>query len=181
MPSGIRRKNLLVPVTCLLLLGSHAAGANPRQITGDWTVEGQDTIRGEHIRLDGALILPQGAKLILKDCTLEIRATRRPDTVVHGQRQDRGHKISVDASRTMYRCSTASNANRSTRRIHRRWRPFLSFGYTALILTVSLWCPPNCFAQNPIVQSIYTADPAPLVHQGAVYLYTGHDEDDAPR
>ena len=72
MPSGIRRKNLLVPVTCLLLLGSHAAGANPRQITGDGTVEGQDTIRGEHIRLDGALILPQGAKLILEDCTLEI-------------------------------------------------------------------------------------------------------------
>ena len=37
------RKNLRVPVTCLLLLGSHAAGANPRQITGDWTVEGQES------------------------------------------------------------------------------------------------------------------------------------------
>jgi hypothetical protein len=32
-------------------------------------------------------------------------------------------------------------------------------------------------ADNPIVQSIYTADPAPLVHNGRVYLYTGHDED----
>ncbi|MDG4785321.1 family 43 glycosylhydrolase [Micromonospora sp. WMMD1102] len=32
-------------------------------------------------------------------------------------------------------------------------------------------------ADNPIVQTIYTADPAPLVHQGRVYLYTGHDED----
>jgi beta-xylosidase len=32
-------------------------------------------------------------------------------------------------------------------------------------------------ADNPIVQHIYTADPAPLVHNGRVYLYTGHDED----
>ncbi|WP_327256335.1 family 43 glycosylhydrolase [Streptomyces sp. NBC_01244] len=32
-------------------------------------------------------------------------------------------------------------------------------------------------ADNPIVQHVYTADPAPLVHDGRVYLYTGHDED----
>ncbi len=32
-------------------------------------------------------------------------------------------------------------------------------------------------ADNPIVQTIYTADPAPLVHNGRLYLYTGHDED----
>ncbi|WP_310742331.1 family 43 glycosylhydrolase [Microbispora sp. H13382] len=32
-------------------------------------------------------------------------------------------------------------------------------------------------ADNPIIQTIYTADPAPLVHNGRVYLYTGHDED----
>ncbi len=32
-------------------------------------------------------------------------------------------------------------------------------------------------ADNPIFQHIYTADPAPLVHNGRVYLYTGHDED----
>jgi arabinoxylan arabinofuranohydrolase len=32
-------------------------------------------------------------------------------------------------------------------------------------------------ADNPIVQTIYTADPAPLVHDGRVWLYTGHDED----
>jgi beta-xylosidase len=34
-------------------------------------------------------------------------------------------------------------------------------------------------ADNPIVQTIYTADPAPLVHDGRVYLYTGHDENGA--
>ncbi|MBO9683196.1 MAG: family 43 glycosylhydrolase [Flavisolibacter sp.] len=32
-------------------------------------------------------------------------------------------------------------------------------------------------AQNPIVQTIYTADPAPMVHNDTVWLYTGHDED----
>jgi len=35
------------------------------------------------------------------------------------------------------------------------------------------------FAQNPIIQTKYTADPAPLVYNDTVYLYTGHDEDDA--
>ena len=34
-------------------------------------------------------------------------------------------------------------------------------------------------AQNPIIQTKFTADPAPLVHKDTVYLYTGHDEDDA--
>jgi beta-xylosidase len=34
-------------------------------------------------------------------------------------------------------------------------------------------------ADNPIVQTLYTADPAPLVHNGRVYLYTGHDENGA--
>ncbi|MET8847920.1 glycoside hydrolase family 43 protein [Amycolatopsis sp. NPDC004625] len=37
--------------------------------------------------------------------------------------------------------------------------------------------PGSAHADNPIVQHIYTADPAPLVHDGRVYLYTGHDED----
>ncbi len=34
-------------------------------------------------------------------------------------------------------------------------------------------------AQNPIIQTKYTADPAPLVYHDTVFLYTGHDEDDA--
>jgi len=32
-------------------------------------------------------------------------------------------------------------------------------------------------ADNPIVQTNYTADPAPMVHDGTLYLYTSHDED----
>eukprot|EP01035_Chromulina_nebulosa_P065711 gene65711-89895_t len=34
-------------------------------------------------------------------------------------------------------------------------------------------------AQPPLVQTMYTADPAPMVHNGKVYLYTGHDEDNS--
>jgi len=34
-------------------------------------------------------------------------------------------------------------------------------------------------AQNPIVQTNYTADPAPMVYNGKVYLYTSHDEDES--
>jgi hypothetical protein len=36
--------------------------------------------------------------------------------------------------------------------------------------------PATAMADNPIIQTIYTADPAPLVYNGRVYLYTGHDE-----
>lgn len=36
-----------------------------------------------------------------------------------------------------------------------------------------------CFADNPVVQTKYTADPAPMVYHDTVYLYTTHDEDDA--
>eukprot|EP00456_Euglypha_rotunda_P002416 TRINITY_DN1045_c0_g1_i4.p1 TRINITY_DN1045_c0_g1~~TRINITY_DN1045_c0_g1_i4.p1 ORF type:complete len:475 (+),score=115.18 TRINITY_DN1045_c0_g1_i4:950-2374(+) len=32
-------------------------------------------------------------------------------------------------------------------------------------------------AVNPIVQTIYTADPAPMIYKDKVYIYTGRDED----
>lgn len=35
----------------------------------------------------------------------------------------------------------------------------------------------NAQGQNPIIQTSYTADPAPMVYNGKVYLYTSHDED----
>jgi len=38
---------------------------------------------------------------------------------------------------------------------------------------------PLCFAQNPIIQTKYTADPAPMPYHDTVFLYTSHDEDDA--
>lgn len=35
-------------------------------------------------------------------------------------------------------------------------------------------------AQNPIIQTKFTADPAPMVYRDTVFLYTSHDEDNAP-
>jgi arabinoxylan arabinofuranohydrolase len=37
--------------------------------------------------------------------------------------------------------------------------------------------PTASFADNPFVQTNYTADPAPMVYDGRLYVYTGHDED----
>jgi arabinoxylan arabinofuranohydrolase len=60
-----------------------------------------------------------------------------------------------------------------------RRRVVLSILWALSILCVSVLFPPAARADNPIVQTIYTADPAPLVHNGRVYLYTGHDEDNS--
>jgi hypothetical protein len=49
----------------------------------------------------------------------------------------------------------------------------------ALILIAFL--PSKLKADNPIVQTNYTADPAPMVDKGTVYLYTTHDEDKTVR
>src|SRR3569623_3290836 len=44
-----------------------------------------------------------------------------------------------------------------------------------LAIAVAMPCPAR--ADNPIVQTSYTADPAPMVYQGTLYLYTSHDDD----
>lgn len=46
---------------------------------------------------------------------------------------------------------------------------------TILLIAVSAFG----MAQNPIIQTKYTADPAPMVYKDTVFLYTTHDEDDA--
>ncbi len=56
----------------------------------------------------------------------------------------------------------------------RRWR-VAALAAVALLLPVVLTAP--AAADNPIVQTVYTADPAPLVHDGRLYVYTSHDED----
>ena len=50
-----------------------------------------------------------------------------------------------------------------------------------LVITISLIiCHLSfCIAQNPFVQTWFTSDPAPMVHNGRLYVYTGHDEDNA--
>lgn len=47
---------------------------------------------------------------------------------------------------------------------------------TALLLPFAVQ---NIQAQNPAVQTWFTTDPAPMVHDNTLYVYTGHDEDNA--
>ena len=49
----------------------------------------------------------------------------------------------------------------------------------ATLLLVSVMTEGGLSAQNPIVQTCFTTDPAPMVHDGTLYVYTGHDEDKA--
>lgn len=49
--------------------------------------------------------------------------------------------------------------------------------WTGIFVTLSIAA--ICHAAAPIIQTSFTSDPAPLVSDGVVYLYTGHDEDDA--
>ncbi|PTB91875.1 glycoside hydrolase [Marivirga lumbricoides] len=44
-----------------------------------------------------------------------------------------------------------------------------------LFLFIALLASGNSFAQNPIITDVFTADPAPLVYDNTVYLYTSHD------
>lgn len=48
---------------------------------------------------------------------------------------------------------------------------------TALALCGIAAAPTEALADNPIVQTNYTADPAPMVYEGRLYVYTTHDED----
>lgn len=50
-------------------------------------------------------------------------------------------------------------------------------GLSALLLGIVTLLSSRARADNPIIQTNYTADPAPMVHEGRLYLYTSHDED----
>lgn len=47
----------------------------------------------------------------------------------------------------------------------------------AMSLALVSQLPSPARADNPIIQTHYTADPAPMVHEDRLYLYTSHDED----
>lgn len=47
----------------------------------------------------------------------------------------------------------------------------------ASVIGIMTLIPSIAIAQNPIIQTNYTADPAPMVDGETVYLYTTHDED----
>jgi arabinoxylan arabinofuranohydrolase len=56
----------------------------------------------------------------------------------------------------------------------RRSRQLLAL---ALLAPACLLSTQEARADNPIIQNVYTADPAPMVHGDTVYLCTSHDED----
>lgn len=56
---------------------------------------------------------------------------------------------------------------------------FIVVFFMALFIAFSAGAQSNIPQHRPIIQTKYTADPAPLVHNDTVYLYTSHDEDDA--
>lgn len=50
------------------------------------------------------------------------------------------------------------------------------FSFASLALASLLFVGASASAANPLFNHVYTADPAAMVHDGTVYLYTGHDE-----
>ena len=51
----------------------------------------------------------------------------------------------------------------------------MKFKTMILLTTICCLSMIKTTAQNPIIKHIFTADPAPIVHKGTLYLYTGHD------
>ena len=47
------------------------------------------------------------------------------------------------------------------------------------LIIITILIGSNSYADNPIIQTKFTADPAPMVYKDTVFLYTSHDEDDA--
>ena len=56
--------------------------------------------------------------------------------------------------------------------------PMKRYLLKALAAALSIGLAQAAWSANPLIQTIYSADPAPLVHDGRVYLYVGHDEGD---
>ncbi|HTN85083.1 MAG TPA: glycoside hydrolase family 43 protein [Sorangium sp.] len=62
-------------------------------------------------------------------------------------------------------------------RLNTTWYRARSITLSAMAAAIVAAIPSTARADNPIVQTSYTADPAPMVHEGTLYLYTSHDED----
>jgi hypothetical protein len=60
------------------------------------------------------------------------------------------------------------------KRLSRKWGAGFCWLTGLLLASAS---PALAQAGAAIIQTRFTADPAPLVHDGVVYLYTSHDED----
>lgn len=54
----------------------------------------------------------------------------------------------------------------------------MKFLIAVVLAAMSVWIS-DAEAQNPVIQTKYTPDPAPMVYKDTVFLFTDHDEDDA--
>ncbi len=69
------------------------------------------------------------------------------------------------------------NLNLIEKKIKMKNKALIKVFAISVFILIANMLPFVIVAQNPIVQTNYTADPAPMVHNGTVYLYTSHDED----
>ena len=46
-----------------------------------------------------------------------------------------------------------------------------------VLVSVLASLPAVSFAANPVIQTMFTADPAPMARDGTLYLFSDHDED----
>ena len=65
----------------------------------------------------------------------------------------------------------------SLKKLFKETQACLFTGYLTVAFAILLGF--SGFAQNPIIQTKYTADPAPMAYHDTVFLYTSHDEDNA--
>jgi len=49
-----------------------------------------------------------------------------------------------------------------------------------IIFTIFLLVRFSAQAQNPIIQTMYTADPAPMIHNDTLFVFVGRDQENAP-
>ena len=54
-----------------------------------------------------------------------------------------------------------------------------NLNFWGVLLLLAMTAVTSGVAQNPIIQTKYTADPAPMVYNDTVFIYTTHDENDA--
>jgi arabinoxylan arabinofuranohydrolase len=85
----------------------------------------------------------------------------------------RSHEPRIGQQVDRTRAATATEPRRQARLTrHTQRRHWVT---ACLVGALTFWSTPSR-ADNPIVQTNYTSDPAPFVHDGAMYLITTHDE-----
>lgn len=86
----------------------------------------------------------------------------------------RREKFDAWVNRNIYTCSM------EVKMMKQKGKNFIKIVGSAMTVCLAiLFLPSVSFADNPIAQNVYTADPAPMVYDGRMYVYTSHDEDDS--